>query len=710
MVMDPGSVVAKARAPAGAGQAALAALALVLAAGPLAALPGAGNAVHLRLERIEHPQLSASGIDLRLAPGADGAAPAELSLTADSLQLPQFGQRLQEVRFQCQPEPLAAEGDAAAADPAGPAKPAPAPAAARQWRCRGPLRWRGGGGDWQLAWQGDEALARVELSLEQGRSRVRLQLPLGEQPLAVNAQRVRAAWLRALLPQVAWGEGSVDASLALQAEPGRWRGTVRTRGLGGRAADGALEFAGLDLAGPVEVAQPAGGGLDLTLDPVLAAGELLAGTIYLEWPAGSQVALQVQASQRGAGWRIERFALRDGGFELDAQAQLKPAQADWLQQLQATASFDLREHYGRYLEGAMASLGLPGLEAAGGLELALQLGPGAAVAALDARFDEVDLADPGARFRIAGLHGALGFRAGDQAPAPTSLRWRELGLHTLRFDPGALEATSAGGELRASGPLRLGLFGGELALDQLVYRPLVASGDMIEASLTLAGIDIAAMVTAFGWPAFTGQLEGRLPQLRYGDGRLAADGEIDIRAFDGAIAVAGLAIERPFGVAPALSAQVRLDNLDLVPITQVFGFGRIEGRLDGSVDGLRLLDWRPVAFDARLATRASGRRRISQLAVEQLTRIGGAGSASGLQGRLLGAFDSFGYRRIGLSCTLANDVCTMGGVDEAAGGYTILQGSGLPLITIRGFQRQVDWPVLVSRLQAALAGQAPVVR
>jgi hypothetical protein len=54
----------------------------------------------------------------------------------------------------------------------------------------------------------------------------------------------------------------------------------------------------------------------------------------------------------------------------------------------------------------------------------------------------------------------------------------------------------------------------------------------------------------------------------------------------------------------------------------------------------------------------------------------------------------------------------MGGVpgsDSSAGGYTIVEGSGLPRITVVGHQRRVDWPVLVSRLQAATAGQGPVV-
>jgi hypothetical protein len=227
--------------------------------------------------------------------------------------------------------------------------------------------------------------------------------------------------------------------------------------------------------------------------------------------------------------------------------------------------------------------------------------------------------------------------------------------------------------------------------------------------MDLADVDVGRMATAFGWPAFSGRLAGRFPQIRYADDVLGAGGEIVMQVFDGEVRVSGLSIERPFGVAPALSAGIVLKNLDLQPMTDVFGFGRIEGRLEGEIAGLRLLDWRPTAFDARLRTVEKGRRRISQLAVAQLTQIGGGGGVSGLQGRLMGAFDSFGYRRIGLSCKLANSICEMGGVDDSAGGYTILQGSGLPLITIRGFQRRVDWPVLVERLKVVASGQRPVV-
>jgi hypothetical protein len=43
-------------------------------------------------------------------------------------------------------------------------------------------------------------------------------------------------------------------------------------------------------------------------------------------------------------------------------------------------------------------------------------------------------------------------------------------------------------------------------------------------------------------------------------------------------------------------------------------------------------------------------------------------------------------------------------------GYIIVAGAGLPRIQVVGFRRRVDWPTLVSRLQAATQGQAPIIQ
>jgi hypothetical protein len=185
-----------------------------------------------------------------------------------------------------------------------------------------------------------------------------------------------------------------------------------------------------------------------------------------------------------------------------------------------------------------------------------------------------------------------------------------------------------------------------------------------------------------------------------------------MQVFGGTVALSQLVMERPFGVAPSLSADVAIDDIDLEPLTAAFGFGTITGRLDGRIGAIRMVDWEAVAFDARFDTDPEwdGRRRISQRAIEDISNVGGGGGLmGGLQAQALRLFDDFGYRRIGLGCRLRGEVCTMSGLDSGGDSYTIVEGAGLPRVTVVGHRRLVDWPTLVERLQAATEGTAPII-
>lgn len=192
---------------------------------------------------------------------------------------------------------------------------------------------------------------------------------------------------------------------------------------------------------------------------------------------------------------------------------------------------------------------------------------------------------------------------------------------------------------------------------------------------------------------------------------LSLDGGLRMDLFGGHVRIDHLVMERPFGVAPTLSGDVAIQDIDMEPMTRVFGFGWISGRLDGRIDDLRLVDWSPSAFEAWLETDRSwkGKRRISQRAVNDISSVGGSGLGGGLQARAMKIFEDFGYDRIGIGCKLADNVCRMSGLGSAGDGYIIVAGAGLPRIQVVGFRRSVDWPTLVARLQAATAGQAPII-
>lgn len=210
---------------------------------------------------------------------------------------------------------------------------------------------------------------------------------------------------------------------------------------------------------------------------------------------------------------------------------------------------------------------------------------------------------------------------------------------------------------------------------------------------------------AFGWPTMQGSASVHIPLVTYSDESLKADGEMVFQVFDGKATVSNLSLDSPLGNTPHLSADVNMRAFDLGKLTKTFSFGSIEGKLDGEVSGLELLNWQPVAFDARfISSPGRYRKKISQRAVENISALGGAGAVAAIQRSVLRFFEAFNYDKIGLSCRLEQDVCTMDGLPSGQakstdGGYLIVKGRGIPAISVKGFNKVVGWDDLLSRVQ-----------
>ena len=114
-------------------------------------------------------------------------------------------------------------------------------------------------------------------------------------------------------------------------------------------------------------------------------------------------------------------------------------------------------------------------------------------------------------------------------------------------------------------------------------------------------------------------------------------------------------------------------------------------------------------MDHTVGPAAGVRQRVSQRAVQDLSSVSDASFVSGLQAQLIGFFDDFGYRQIGIACRLVDEVCEMEGLGSAGPGFIIVEGSGLPRLSVVGFNRRVDWPTLLERLVAASSGDVKPV-
>jgi len=655
------------------------------------AAPDAGaRAAKARIARVTTAVATLEGVRVRLDWPAS-ARQGTLRLQADRVVAPDLGYRFRDLDWQC---PLRRRADGG-------------------WQGAGGLG-SGRGTPFQLSL--DLATASTRAGLQRGNASIVLDRSAATPDITrIDLTRVPLAWTQALLSR-AWPAarltgGEVDSRLAItaaRAQPLRIAGPLTLRGAAFDTPDGTVAAEGLGAS--VDVDATLGTDDRVRIEGHLLGGELLFGNAYIAL-AQRAVGLRVDATQRGPQpWRLPLLEWRDGnGLTATGSAALtaEGGVADLDMRLHSADLGALRDGY---LTGWLGLAGMEALEMDGALDARVAVANGQ-LQAVDASLHRVRINDPQGRFRFDALDGDVRYSA--TASVRSELAWRGGALYGLDFGPSRLPFVSAGGALRFARPVSLPILGGSARFDDLQIRPPAAGQGMdVQFGLALEQLDVQQLAKALDWPAFTGQLSGRIPKAHYANNRLDFDGGLAMQLFGGSVAVSALSMERPFGVAPTLSADIALDDLDLESLTGVFGFGSITGTLDGRIAGLRLVDWQPVAFDASLRTdRKRGvRQRISQRAVQDLSSVGDASFVTSLQSRLIGLFDDFGYKRIGISCRLSDEVCTMDGLGSAGQGFIIVEGAGLPRLQVVGFNRRVDWPTLVDRLAAIGKGDVkPVV-
>ncbi len=304
----------------------------------------------------------------------------------------------------------------------------------------------------------------------------------------------------------------------------------------------------------------------------------------------------------------------------------------------------------------------------------------------------------------AGLFGLSGVEADVKwrrsgAQQISRLHWDGGHLYKVAFgDLDAVFSANAGNIVLQ--PLSLPVLDGQLQLEDFELGGLLDGKPEWQARAALKDIRLAALSRAVGWPELDGSLQAAIPRLHYRDALLRMDGELLVDVFGGQLVVEGLKLEDALGVAPVLETSVRLSNLDLEQITQVFDFGRIEGSLEGYIRNLQLVAWHVTGFDASLQSPAKDprRHRISQRAIDNLTELGNGASAN-LSATMLRFFEDFAYERLALKIHLRGATAELDGVTNPGGGYYIVKGAGLPRIDVIGRNHKVAWKDLLSRIR-----------
>ncbi|SCX62686.1 hypothetical protein [Nitrosospira sp. Nsp1] len=336
-------------------------------------------------------------------------------------------------------------------------------------------------------------------------------------------------------------------------------------------------------------------------------------------------------------------------------------------------------------------------------------------------FLQVDLRDASVedghgRFAFRGVDASIPWQAprnqGNVESTKAAIRIQSSQLGKIPIGQVDIPLEIDGSNLRIP-RLTLPVLDGELTLENF-SASRQAQGWVWQFSGGLSPISMQKLTEALGTQPMKGTLSGEIPRVSYNGSTVVVDGALLFRIFDGTIEMGNLKLLDPLGPAPSLLADLDMRNLDLNLLTGTFSFGNMQGRIDAAVHGLELFNWKPVKFDASLmSSSGSYPRRISQAAVQNISSLGGSGAAAAIQRSFLGFFEQFGYSKIGWSCSLRNGICHMGGIESEPlpHGYLIVKGGGIPAITVIGYNRDVDWWELVSRLQRITQVEAkPVIQ
>jgi len=450
-------------------------------------------------------------------------------------------------------------------------------------------------------------------------------------------------------------------------------------------------------------------------------GELLIGRLYWNFSptgpassAGSPAALSADFS---SAWRnntlvFDRLQLNLGQLlAADALASLNFSTKSPTIQLSAQITkFDLGALPQQTRAGLLLGTMLSKLEGRGLIKGQFEVANNVPVA-LNLVLQDLHLGDRVAGLVIDGLDGHVVWNSTHRPTVPSELSWQSANTYGIGWGSAKIQFVTEDADFQLMQGLRIPVLDGALKVSSLELRHIGDAQMSVRFDGVLEPLSMPLLCKAFGWPIFAGSVAGAIPQLKVEHGRMTLGGQLHAKIFDGDVTVGNLTMSDAFGARPQLNADISINRLDLAAVTSAFSFGQITGRLNGRIAALHLVGWEPTAFDTSLFSTPGDRSKklISQRAVENISSIGGGqGATAALERGALRFFKEFHYQQLGLSCTLANDVCTLNGVEPNATGYYLVKGSGIPRIDVISDSRRVDWRKLVASLKE-LSNSQPTV-
>lgn len=214
-------------------------------------------------------------------------------------------------------------------------------------------------------------------------------------------------------------------------------------------------------------------------------------------------------------------------------------------------------------------------------------------------------------------------------------------------------------------PLDVELFGGKVALRESMFT-IGSNPDDIKGQLSLSLIDVD--ISKFPIQSEKFSLEGIVQADPYRidmtPEMLSTEGIIEVGMFGTRIIVENFKISNPFSQDRTISCDIHFDDMDLERLTDAIPFGRVTGILRGEIKDLAFSYGQPESFIMLLESvkRKGVPQKFSLGAVNDLSILSsGQGSSVSPKKGFTRFISEFGYAKIGISCSLKNDIFTLRG-------------------------------------------------
>ncbi len=426
----------------------------------------------------------------------------------------------------------------------------------------------------------------------------------------------------------------------------------------------------------------------------LNTGEMLFNEVYVDF-SGYPITIDGQLSWQSAGYLIAAELTNKQSLALSLDASLNNS-FEWSNPNLRALVID-SHHFNQHILGSV--LGIYGFGESG------MSGQFEVIATSDSEpFDQWNLTfndyyflNEPRKIAAEALNGRVDWHQ-SQANDDSSLSWQGLLLAGLPVNAANITFNFSQDHFELIGTHDFPVFNGAIQLGQLKLDELFSESIEMNLYANILPISLKLITEKMGWPIMAGSISGEIPGMVKQGQVIKFLGALDLDVFAGNMLIDNLSLERLFGVAPVIAADVKFDGFDLSLLTETFGFGLITGKLSGIIDDLRITNWKTDRLDAEVFTvKAKGvKQTISQRAIDNISSLGGIQGA--ISKTFLRFFDDFRYKKIKLSCKLHNSVCEIGGIKNQNNQFTIVEGGGIPNINIVGFVRTINWDEFISRL------------